>query len=249
MTPASDLKAVGEVTGGLDGQVARGSMDEARGAELYEWIREHRPGNCLELGFAHGVSSLYIAAALESIGAGKLTSVDREMALELQPLASDLLESAGLMHRVELVYEKTSYNWFLHRKLREQECDGRCEPCFDFVFIDGAHDWETDGFAFLLADKLLCPGGWVLFDDLQWKHDERYPHIPPEQRELRQVNEVFELLVGTHPAYRELRSDGTWGWARKAEAGEPLVRTVYRRDVKETLRDAVGLVRARLNRS
>ena len=249
MAPASDLTALRDVTGGLDGQVARASTGEERGAELYEWIRAHRPAASLELGFAHGISTLYIAAALESIGSGKLTSVDREMALELAPHANDLLARADLAHRVELVYEKTSYIWFLHRKLREQLRDGRCEPCYDFVFIDGAHSWETDGFAFFLADKLLRPGGWILFDDLQWKHDERWPEIPSEQRDLPQIGEVFELLVGTHPSYRELRSDGNWGWARKAEAAEPLVRTVYRRDLRETVRDAVELVRGRLGRS
>lgn len=249
MTPASDLAALRKVTGDLDGQVARASMGEERGAELYEWVRSHRPADCLELGFAHGVSTLYFAAALESLGAGKVTSVDRETALELQPRAADLLGSAGLSHRAELVYEETSYNWFLHRKLREQVREGICEPCYDFVFIDGAHNWEVDGLAFLLVDKLLRPGGWVLFDDMRWEHDERWPDLPPDQRELAQVGEVFELLAGSHPSYRELRADGNWGWARKAEAGEPHVRTVYRRDLKETVRDAAGTVRRRLGRS
>jgi predicted O-methyltransferase YrrM len=236
------------LTGNLAGQVARASMGAQRGRELYEWIRDHQPQDCLELGFAHGVSTVYIAAALESLGSGRLTSVDRELALELEPLAADLLTEAGLTHRVDLVYEKTSYNWFLHRKLREQLRDGSHEPCYDFVFIDGAHTWEDDGLAFLLVDKLLRPGGWVLFDDLQWRRDDRWPDVPPEQRALAQVGEVFELLVSTHPSYRELRSDGNWGWARKAEAGEPPIRTVRRRETGGAGRRAISGLRRRLSR-
>ena len=41
---------------------------------------------------------------------------------------------------------------------------------YDFCFIDGAHTWDTDGFAFCLVDRMLRPGGWIIFDDLNWTH-------------------------------------------------------------------------------
>lgn len=194
------------------------------------------------------MSTLYIASALEAVGAGQLTSVDNQSALQRKPSAAQLLAQAELSHRVELVYEQTSYNWFLYRKIREQTRDGSCEACFDFCFIDGAHTWEDDGLAFFLVDKLLRPGGWILFDDLSWSMDERWPNVPPEQRALRQIEEVFDLLVASHPSYRELKSDGDWGWARKAQVGEPPVRTVRRRDVKGAVGDIGKMVRGRLSR-
>ena len=46
-----------------------------------------------------------------------------------------------------------------------EENDG---PIFDFCYIDGTHDWYNDGFAFLLVDKLLKPGGMIIFDDYNW---------------------------------------------------------------------------------
>ena len=41
-------------------------------------------------------------------------------------------------------------------------------PEFDFVFLDAGHTWDVTGFAFFLVDRLLRPGGWLLFDDLNW---------------------------------------------------------------------------------
>lgn len=204
-----------------------GGTTPARGERIHDFVREHRFENCLELGFAHGVGSVYIASALEANGSGQLTSVDVPSALERSPLASELLEQAGLSDRVSFEIEQTSYTWFLHRVLREQLRDSTIEPIYDFVFLDGAHTWDVDGLAFLLVDKLLKPGGWILFDDLYWRLDaERWPDVPAEQRAVTQVKEVWDLLVLTHPGYDEMRSDGSWGWAHKATTPSPQTRVV-----------------------
>jgi predicted O-methyltransferase YrrM len=231
---------------GVVGDTGGGTSPE-RGRQLFEWVREHRPQSCLELGFAHGVSTVYVATALEANGSGRLTSVDNRSAVEREPSAAELLRRAGLEHRVNLVYEATTYNWFLHRTLREHHSDGRVEPLYDFCFIDGAHTWVDDGFAFFLVDRLLRPGGWILFDDLPWKLDER-SGVPEEERALAQVREVFDLLVATHPLYDRLESDGDWGWAHKSEGGAPEVRTVVKRDLLGAVLEGFRLVRARLGR-
>jgi predicted O-methyltransferase YrrM len=240
ITTASQARALVSKVGG--------GTSPARGEKLHNFIREKGFKNCLELGFAHGVGSVYIASALEANGVGHLTSVDIPTALERDPLASDLLNQAGLAQRVSLVIEQTSYTWFLHRMLRERLIDSSIDPLFDFVFIDGAHTWDVDGFAFLLVDKLLKPGGWILFDDLHWKLDaERWPEVPDDQRSLEQVREVWELLVLTHPRYDEMQTDGSWGWAHKAAAPEPQTRVVTElAPVLVQLRESARLIRSRL---
>lgn len=216
---------------------------------LYEWIRTHRPTNCLELGFAYGVSTVYIAAALEDNGHGRLTSVDNLTAHDRVPTASDLVRRAGLEHRVDLVYETTSYNWFLHRTLRQRSKDGAIEPIWDFCFLDGGHTWLDDGLSFHLVDRLLRPGGWILFDDLTWKPDhERFPDVPDEERQLAQVGEVFELLAATHPHYDRIETDGEWGWAHKSESPNPAIRTVVKRDMLGAALAGFRLVKNRLRR-
>ena len=49
----------------------------SKGKNLYDIIIKNKPQNILELGFAHGVASCYMAAALEELGSGKITVVDK----------------------------------------------------------------------------------------------------------------------------------------------------------------------------
>ena len=145
-----------------------------------------------------------------------------------------------------LVHEETSYTWFLHDTLRAQlKADGEVEPKYDFVYIDGAHTWDVDALAFALADRLLVPGGWILFDDLDWVLDARWPNVPDYQRSLAQIREVWELLVLTHPRYDEFHSDGQWAWARKSASEQPSSRLLVKRDLVGA---AVSLLRLARNR-
>ncbi len=144
------------------------SADE--GQELYNHILKTHPANCLELGHAHGVSTIYIAAAHEETGQGCLDTVDLQSSLEREPNLETLLEGTSLVHIVNIHREKNSYNWFLKMKIQSQTSNDRCEPCYDFCFFDGAKNWTIDGFAFFLVDKLLRAEGWLLFDDLKWSY-------------------------------------------------------------------------------
>jgi hypothetical protein len=159
-----------------------------------------------------------------------------------------VVERAGLGNRVVVVYEETSYTWFLHDTLRAQlDAGGRVEPRYDFVFIDGAHTWDVDALAFSLTDRLLRPGGWILFDDLGWKLDERWQGVPPRQRSLAQVGEIWELLVLTHPDYDLFRSDGQWGWARKSPSAPAPSRLLVKRALVGGAFALIRTARARLH--
>jgi predicted O-methyltransferase YrrM len=215
----------------------------ARGEMLFDWVREHRPAQVLELGFAHGYAAVHIGAALEANGEGQLISVDNVSAHERRPPAATLVEQADLGHRIELVYEPTSYTWFLHRQLREQLRDGVIEPRYDFCFLDGAHTWNVDGFAFTLVDLLLRPGGTILFDDLRWRPGD---DADPEDRAVDGMAEVWDLLVATHPRYGELVTDGDWGWATKS-AEDVEVRTIVRRDGLGAVKDLAKQARSKVN--
>jgi len=144
---------------------------------LYDLVLQDELEDCLELGFAHGVGSCYIAAALDELGRGHLTSVDLVSAQPWQqPSIEELLERCGLRDRVTVVREHTGYNWFLRTLLREHTVDGVCAPSFDLCIIDGPKHWTIDGFAFFLADKLLRPNAAIVFDDVDYTyatwHDE-----------------------------------------------------------------------------
>src|ERR1700730_17781669 len=91
-------------------------MSPALGRRVYDHVRRTQPGQTLELGTAHGVSAAYIAAALEANGAGTVTTVDHGGAA-YDPAPAHVLKRAGLEHRVEIVREHSSYNWYLKQQI------------------------------------------------------------------------------------------------------------------------------------
>lgn len=223
-----------------------------RGRQLYDFVLEHRPERILELGFASGVSACYLAAALDELGRGQVLTIDTVQARTREPSVTDLLERTGLERYVEPVFAKRSYTWELMRLLEEQ-------ARFDFAFIDGAHTWDADGFAFFLIDRMLDMGGWVCFDDLHWSYEEspalkenpQVQAMPAEERRTAQIGKVFDLLVAPHPHYAAHR-DGNWGWAQKTTAlasrpGWP-VRSRWNHRLARWLRTNVGGALSRLRR-
>jgi predicted O-methyltransferase YrrM len=205
-------------------------LSAVEGRELYDHIVKTRPENCLELGHAHGVSTIYMAAALEETGQGCLDTVDLHSSIEREPNLETLLASAKLAHIVNIHREKNSYNWFLNMKIQSQTKNDRCEPCYDFCFFDGAKNWTIDGFAFFLVDKLLRAGGWLLFDDLKWSYGKVTGRTSSDGVTLRSLSEqeirephielIFRSLVMQHPGYSNFRiQDDWWGWAQKSSEG------------------------------
>lgn len=209
-----DLQAVKAVVGDTP------HMHLAQAERLTDFIAEKGIREVLELGFAHGVSTCYMAAALSHLGGGHILTIDREAARERSPNIEQLLEQLGERDRVTVSYEPSSYTWRLMKMLEEDP-----RPRFDFCYLDGAHTWAVDGFAFLLVDRLLKPGGWIIFDDLNWSHDrspmlansELLNEIPAEERSTPQVRKVYELLVKPHPAYHNFMEDHGWAYAQKRE--------------------------------
>jgi predicted O-methyltransferase YrrM len=195
---------------------------------LYRFVLDAGVSDILELGFAHGTSTCYMAAALEERGSGSIVSIDRPAAQELDPNLETLLDRMVLSRYVQPIHTPMSYTWELMKLIERCTVDGVCQPRFDFCFVDGAHTWEVDGFAFFLVDKLLKPGGWILFDDLGWRMSDdpklranrSVQVLPKEVRDTPQVARIFELLVCQHPSYTRIKIDEgwgrAWGWARKS---------------------------------
>jgi predicted O-methyltransferase YrrM len=193
------------------------------GRLLYDMVAQPDIENVLELGFGHGTSTAYMAAALAEKGAGSVTTIDRAAALSRKPNIHQVFENLGLDAYLLPLYSSSSYNWELMRLIERQASGAETVTCFDFCFIDGAHTWETDGLAFLLADKLLRPDRWVLFDDLRWTiasspytKTEKLETVSADELNTPQIAKVFDMLVRTHPGYGKFRVIGDYGCAYKS---------------------------------
>ena len=204
------------------------SLEQAH--RITDFIHEHRVSDILELGFAHGVSTCYMAAALAEAEGGSIVTIDRESASRCVPNIEYLLKECGYHDMVTYYYEPTSYTWRLMKSIEENAA-----PRFDLCYIDGAHTWFVDGFAFFLVDRLLRPGGWIIFDDLDWTYAtspslrdiEQIQSIPLEERETPQIRKVYELLVKPHPHYNNFRTQDGWAYAQKINdtiTGVPTIR-------------------------
>jgi predicted O-methyltransferase YrrM len=212
-------------------------MTPERARRVYDHLDATAARRVLELGTAHGVSAAYMAASVGQRG-GTVTTVDHVEATKLHdPSPGDVLSQAGLDDVVtRVLVQDSSYTWWLGGQIAEHTRGGVCEPVYDFVYVDGAHNWTIDGFAFFLVEKLLRPGGWILLDDLAWSYGETSSSFGPgqgpdalglstaEQAEPH-MKRVFELLVAQHPDFCDLLvEDEDWGWAHKSRGGSREIR-------------------------
>ena len=81
------------------------------GKVLYNFVLENKISNILELGFQHGVSTNYIAAALDEIGSGKILTIDREFARNESPNIYELSRKTKLEKYIDIKFATTSYIW------------------------------------------------------------------------------------------------------------------------------------------
>lgn len=193
------------------------------GKVLYNFVLENKITNILELGFQHGVSTNYFAAALDELGSGKILTIDREIARNESPNINELSKKTALDKYIEVIFANTSYIWELRKLIKHNIENPDKAKLFDFCFIDGAHSFETDGFAFLLVDKLLNDGGIILFDDINWsyassptlKDTDFVKQMSNEERNAEQINDVLNLLVADNPNYEILEIRNRWAWIQK----------------------------------
>lgn len=103
-----------------------------------------------------------------------------------------------------------SYNWSLMKLIKVNQN----HHIFDYCFFDGAHTVAVDALNFFLADKLLKVGGYMDFDDYNWKIrgsslDPKFvPEIgdqyTDEQIDSEQVRMIIETLVRPDNRYEEV---------------------------------------------
>ncbi len=146
-------------TDGVEHQIFPESVTPDRGAFVRDACRAERAGSVLEIGMAWGMSTLHLQEALLSQGAGAQTHVvvDPKQTSKYRGVGEQMLRAARVAQFVEFHQD---YSEFLLPRL---VCEGRV---FDFVFIDGGHRFDNVFVDLFYANRLLKPGGVVVFDDV-----------------------------------------------------------------------------------
>jgi predicted O-methyltransferase YrrM len=177
------------------------------------------------LGTGFGTTAYIIAAAMEEIGYGQVTTVDM---YSHQPVNVKVLsEHFGLNEEfIKIVVDPLGYNWYFADLIKHQTHHGICQPLFDFCLLDGAHEWNQDALAFFLVTKLLRPDAWIALDDINFNlrmiPNWRETHGNYTDRELDtcQIGMVYDLIVRQNPEFTDfhITHDGRIGWAKKNSA-------------------------------
>jgi predicted O-methyltransferase YrrM len=162
-----------------------------KGKLLQDLIAERQPRQCLEIGCAYGISSLYFAAALTHSDA-HLTIIDPYQSSQWQGIGVKNLQEAGFTrYTLHELGSEIALPQFL--QIRQQ---------FDFVFIDGWHTFDHALLDFFYVNRMLKTGGIVVFDDTD------FPSLHQLMAYIRQ-----------YPAYRQLAAV-SWPLSAKRKLAE-----------------------------
>lgn len=214
------MDSVDYVTSVVDGLSTTSAQ---RGRELARMIHDHDARDALVVGYLRGAASCYIAAALKQRGRGHVVTVGRADKIAFTPSIEQLLARLSLSEHATVFFEYGGYNWRLGQLLGQ-----RPRPEFDLVLFNGMHSWDADGFAFLLAEQLTSPGGYLVFASLNWtiaaspNLSEQTRNLPEDLRNAQQLRLVAERLIKPHPNIAEYWEDGSWGFARKRDGAARL---------------------------
>jgi predicted O-methyltransferase YrrM len=132
------------------------AISPAKGEYLFRLVRERRPERTLEIGFAYGVSTLFIAEALRRNGRGHHIVIDPYEHSRFDGLGLRHIEEAGLAQWITFVEEPAEL--YLPRLVRE-------DVRIDFAFNDSDHLFDHVIAEFLFLARLLRVGGLLVFDD------------------------------------------------------------------------------------
>lgn len=204
-------------------------INESNALFIYNFIIKNKTKNILELGIAHGTATCYMAAALDEIGGGSITSVDLQSVKEhFKPSCEEQLEKCDLQKYVQIHRMKTGYNWFLHDEIKRNTVNNICQEKYDLCIIDGPKNWTIDSSSFFLVDKLLKENAYIIFDDYDWSYEEAnkrristdgilHDSLSSDELHIPHIKEIFDLLVKQHPNYSNFKvfTDKQWCLAQK----------------------------------
>lgn len=164
------------------------NISPANSGALNRVVRERGPSVVVEIGMAHGVSTLSILAGLCEAGGGRLASIDPYIGWPTgRRIALHQVERAGFSHMHEHLHMPSHLG--LTRLIERG-----VEP--GLIYIDGCHDHDYVFADYFLSDQLLRAGGVMAFNDASW------PSVHRVVRRVRQRRDYREMDVGLPRVYQ-----------------------------------------------
>lgn len=159
---------------------------------LAEEVARLKAPRVLEIGMAFGASSVHLADGIAAAGGGSLTAVDPFQSSDWRGIGIHNVEQAGHNSLLRVIEEPS------FKALPRLLADGEE---FDFIFIDGNHDFDHVFVDLFYADRLLVNGGMMVFDDC----GQRPVSKAIRYLEAHRPYELVRTVSSTRVAWRRLR--------------------------------------------
>ncbi|MCP4937425.1 MAG: class I SAM-dependent methyltransferase [bacterium] len=125
---------------------------------LQEWVKSVRPRRVLEIGFAYGISTMFLCDVLDWQTTEEYHVLDPHQARDWHHIGLLNLQRAGYGDKVQW-HEKASID-ILPRFISTG-------MLFDFILVDGSHQAPQVRLDAEQCDQLLSADGIIAFDDIQ----------------------------------------------------------------------------------
>jgi predicted O-methyltransferase YrrM len=185
--------------------------------EIARLVRDMNLTHTLETGMAYGLSTLAICGVHEQRGDGDHIAIDPHQSTDWGGIGRLNLKRAGLSGRAEVIEARSDEAL---PRLRDEGVR------LDFALIDGLHLFDTTLVDFFHADRMLEPGGVVVF------HDTWMPAVA-QAVEFVRTNRAYEPLEAGDAAMTALRKtaddDRAWDFHREFAVSGPGLRGRARR--------------------
>ncbi len=186
---------------GVRSETIEAGVKVPEGYHLYSLVKANKFENILEVGFAYGISALFICEALKENKSGKLISIDPNQSTQWKNIAVKHLEQAGLSKYSKLM-EEPSYSAM--PKLLTSKIQGASS--MDLIFIDGMHLFDYTLVDLFYTDLLLRIGGVVVLDDIRHKGvKQAYEYILKNYSHWKLVNPT--IASGTCATFIKVEND------------------------------------------
>lgn len=147
---------------------------------LYRTVLEAKPKLVVEVGMAHGVSSLAILTALDKIGKdGQLISIDPFQSTDWQNIGVANVARSGFAKRHQLL---ESYDYLALPQLLDEGVK------IDFAYIDGWHTFDYVLLDIFYIDKMLRPRGIIGFNDCGYLAIHKALNFLQGHRKYKELN-------------------------------------------------------------
>jgi predicted O-methyltransferase YrrM len=165
------------------------ALPQPHARSIARLVRDLNLVSTLETGMAYGLSTLAICGVHEERDEGEHIAIDPHQSSDWQGIGRLNLERAGLDHRARVIEARSDEAL---PRLRDEGLR------IDFALIDGLHLFDAALVDFFHADRMLDPGGVVVF------HDTWMPAIA-QAAEFVRTNRNYEQLGAGDRAMAALR--------------------------------------------